>query len=180
MRISPLAFDHREHATAEALGPLPEWDLSDLYPAPDAPEITRDLDWLRGECAAFAADYEGKMTGLGASGMLEAVQRYERIENVSGRIMSYAGLRHYQNSIDPARAKFFGDMQSAMTDITAPLVFVPLEINRIEESALEGWLDEAPLPAHPRGQAVPTLRRTREVPARPVRGGCCGMESSLR
>ena len=32
--------------------------------------------------------------------------------------MSYAGLRHYQNTLDPARAKFFGDMQAKVTDLT--------------------------------------------------------------
>ena len=40
------------------LGALPEWDLSDLYAAPDAPELARDTDWLGAECRTFAADYE--------------------------------------------------------------------------------------------------------------------------
>ena len=39
----------------KALGPLPEWDLTDLYPSPDAPELKRDLDWLETACASFAA-----------------------------------------------------------------------------------------------------------------------------
>ena len=38
------------------LGDLPEWDLSDLYTAPDAPELRDDFTWLETECAAFAAD----------------------------------------------------------------------------------------------------------------------------
>ena len=29
---------------AVALGDLPEWDLADLYPGIDAPELRRDLD----------------------------------------------------------------------------------------------------------------------------------------
>ena len=40
------AFDAREPAAGEGLGPLPEWDLTDLYAAPDAPELARDLAWL--------------------------------------------------------------------------------------------------------------------------------------
>ena len=47
------------------LGDLPEWDLTDLYPAPDAPELTRDLDWLDKACADFAKSYEGKLASLG-------------------------------------------------------------------------------------------------------------------
>ena len=50
------------------LGDLPEWDLSDLYAGEDAPELTRDLEWLECECAAFASDYEGKLEGLDADG----------------------------------------------------------------------------------------------------------------
>ena len=46
------------------LGDLPEWDLSDLYTAPDAPELSDDLTWLETECAAFAAEYEGKLLSL--------------------------------------------------------------------------------------------------------------------
>lgn len=133
------AFDAREGESPEhRLGRLPEWNLTDLYAAPDAPEIARDIDWLRAECLAFAADYEGKLAALDAAGLLGAIERYERIETVSGRLMSYAGLRYYQNTIDPVRAKFFGDTQSRLTDASTPLVFFTLELNRIEDEALAG------------------------------------------
>ncbi|TCP44010.1 M3 family oligoendopeptidase [Rhodovulum marinum] len=126
------------NATAQGgLGDLPEWDLSDLYPAPDAPEIERDMGWLETECAGFAADYEGKLAGLDAAGMLGCVQRYEAINRVSGRIMSYAGLRYYQNTVDAERAKFLSDCQDRITTFTTPLVFFTLELNRIEDAKLE-------------------------------------------
>ena len=60
--------DANASSGTDDLGPLPEWDLTDLYPAPDAPELTKDLDWLEGECAAFAAEYEGKLATLDAAG----------------------------------------------------------------------------------------------------------------
>jgi oligoendopeptidase F len=77
-----------------AFGDLPEWDLTDLYPSPDSPEITRDMAWLETECAAFAADYEDKLATLDAAGLLRAVQRYEQIDVIAGRILSFAGLRY--------------------------------------------------------------------------------------
>src|SRR4028118_741654 len=105
------------------LGRLPDWDLSDLYAAPDAPELKRDMDWLEGACAGFAADYEGQLATLdappatappppsarpprAAAARRGAVRRYERIERVAGRIMSYAGLRYYQLTTEGERAKF--------------------------------------------------------------------------
>ncbi|PPB80199.1 oligoendopeptidase F [Albidovulum inexpectatum] len=123
------------NASGGALGELPEWDLSDLYPSPDAPEISRDLDWLERACADFAASYEGKLATLDAAAMLECVRAYERIEMKAGRIMSYAGLRYYQNTTDAARAKFLSDCQDRITRYTTPLVFFSLEFNRIDDTA---------------------------------------------
>ncbi len=129
---------HDANATAGGgLGDLPEWDLSDLYTAPDAPEVSRDMAWLEKACAGFAADFEGKLAGLDAAGMLDCIQRYERIEAVAGRIMSYAGLRYYQNTVDAGRAKFMSDCQDKVTDFTTPLVFFSLEFNRIEDAAYQ-------------------------------------------
>jgi len=122
-------------AAAGGLGDLPEWDLTDLYAAPDAPEVGRDMAWLEAECAAFARDYEGKLATLDAAAMLDCVGRYERIEATAGRIMSYAGLRYYQNTTDPVRGKFIADCQDRITAFTTPLVFFSLEFNRIEDAA---------------------------------------------
>ncbi|MEX0279468.1 MAG: M3 family oligoendopeptidase [Ruegeria sp.] len=121
---------------ADNLGDLPEWDLTDLYTSQDAPELTRDLDWLEGECASFAADYEGKLAELDAGDLLTCVQRNEKINGIAGRIMSFAGLRYYQLTTDADRAKFLSDMQEKITIFTTPLVFFTLEINRIDDDVL--------------------------------------------
>ncbi|KIC31961.1 M3 family oligoendopeptidase [Leisingera sp. ANG-S5] len=138
-----LPFPVRDaNATAGSggLGDLPEWDLSDLYASEDAPELARDLEWLEKECAAFAADYEGKLADLDADGLLECVQRNEKINNIAGRIMSFAGLRYYQLTTDAARAAFLSDCQEKVTIATTPLVFFTLELNRIEDSVMNAHL----------------------------------------
>ncbi len=116
-------------------GDLPNWDLTDLYPAPDAPEIKRDMDWLEAECAAFAKDYQGKLADLDPKAMHTCILRNEKISSIAGRIMSYAGLRYYQNTTDPERAKFMSDCQDKITGYTTPLVFFTLEFNAIEDEA---------------------------------------------
>ncbi len=126
---------------AAPFGDLPEWDLSDLYTAEDAPELTRDMGWLDTECAAFAADYEGKLADLSADEMLTCVERYEQIDVIGGRIMSFAGLRYYQNTMDAGRAKFLSDCQDKITTFTTPLVFYSLEINRIPDDVLAAKFD---------------------------------------
>ena len=67
--------DANASAGGEPLGNLPEWDLSDLYTGEDAPELKRDLDWLEEACASFARDYDGKLAGLDADGLLDCVLR---------------------------------------------------------------------------------------------------------
>ncbi len=134
--------DAQAESGADNLGDLPEWDLSDLYAAPDAPELARDLDWLETECAAFAADYEGRLADLDADALLTCVQRNEKISTTAGRVMSFAGLRYYQLTTDADRAKFLSDCQEKVTNFTTPLVFFTLELNRIEDDALRARFAE--------------------------------------
>ena len=145
MHPTPL-FDAQDAAAAE-FGALPEWDLTDLYPAPDAPELARDLDRLRADCAAFETDYKGRLADLTPAEMLACIRRYEDIDRLGGRIMSYVGLRYYQNTTDPARAKMMGDMQVRVTDDTTPLVFFSLEFNRIPDATYQAMFTAADGPA---------------------------------
>ncbi|MEJ6389625.1 M3 family oligoendopeptidase [Gymnodinialimonas ulvae] len=133
----------REAATEAGgapLGGLPEWDLSDLYEGQDAAELKRDLDWLESACRSFAEDYEGKLADLDAAGLLECTLRYEKIDVIAGRIMSFAGLRYYQKTTDGERAKFMSDMQDKITAFTTPLVFFSLEFNRIDDGRYDAMM----------------------------------------
>ncbi|MEP2640550.1 M3 family oligoendopeptidase [Roseobacter sp.] len=130
--------DANATGSAAPLGNLPEWDLSDLYTGEDAMELKRDLDWLEQACASFATDYDGNLAGLDAPGFLDCVLRNEKINQVAGRIMSFAGLRYYQQTTDAGRAKFMADLQEKITNFTTPLVFFTLEINRLADDHLDG------------------------------------------
>lgn len=142
-KFRPL-LDANASPAAGDLGPLPDWDLTDLYPSPDSAEFARDMSWLKQSCAGFAETYQGKLATLSAEGLLDCVQTYERIETTGGRVMSYAGLRYYQNTLDSDRAKFMADAEGEITDFTASLVFFSLEFNRLEDDHLAKLLAESP------------------------------------
>ncbi|MBA3909281.1 MAG: oligoendopeptidase F [Rhodobacter sp.] len=131
------------HAASGGFGDLPDWDLSDLYLSPDAPDFAFDMAALDKGCSAFAATYEGKLAGLGAAALLACVQEYEQIDVLAGRLMSYAGLRYYQNTMDSERAKFMADAQDRVTNATTPLVFFSLEFNRLEDAHLNRLMAES-------------------------------------
>ena len=132
------------------LGALPEWNLADLYPGMDSPEYARDLEKAARICAEFAARWRGKLSEIAAgpqagAQLLEAVQDYEDIEDLLGRIMSYAGLIYSGDTTDAARAKFYGDAQEKITNASSDLLFFTLELNRIDDALLETAMNESAL-----------------------------------
>jgi oligoendopeptidase F len=135
---------------AKALGELPEWNLTDLYPAIDAPEVKRDLEKSEAECIAFEDTYKTKLAGLARGeapgrALAEAVKRYEAIDDVLGRLISYAGLVYAGDTTDPVRSKFYGDMQERITAASSHLLFFTLELNRIDDAVLEAAMADPAL-----------------------------------
>jgi oligoendopeptidase F len=129
-------------ARKSALGALPEWNLADLYAGLDDPSIKRDLDRADAECLAFENAYKGKLDDLarspqGGAALAEAVRAYEAIDDLMGRLGSFAGLLHAGNTVDPARTKFYGDVQERLTAASTHLLFFSLELNRIDDALLE-------------------------------------------
>jgi oligoendopeptidase F len=127
---------------ANALDALPEWNLSDLYPGTESAALKADLDWVETECAAFEKAYKGNLEKIATSSsagrdLAAVVKRYEKIEDVSGRLGSYAGLLHAGDAADPALSKFYGDMQERLTAAFLHLLFFTLELNRIDDAVLE-------------------------------------------
>src|SRR4051812_42256218 len=128
--------------TASKPGKLPEWNLADLYSGIDAPEVARDLDRMDGECNAFEQDYKGKLAEQiakddGGSWLAAAVKRYEAIDDLAGRLGSYAGLVHAADSVDPKISKFYGDVSERLTAASVHLLFFALELNRIDDAVIE-------------------------------------------
>ncbi len=130
------------------LGDLPEWNLKDLYPGLDSPEVKRDLELADSECAAFEQDFKGRLAALAAGeggALAKAVARYEAIDDRLGRLMSYASLMYAGNNTDPARAKFYGDVQERITAASLHLLFFTLELNRIDDAQLEAAMRDPAL-----------------------------------
>jgi oligoendopeptidase F len=123
-------------------GKLPEWNLADLYSGIDAPEVVADLQKMDKECVAFETDYKGKLAEHaakedGGRWLAEAVRRYEAIDDLAGRLGSYAGLVHAGDSVDPAISKFYGDVSERLTAASVHLLFFALELNRVDDSVIE-------------------------------------------
>jgi oligoendopeptidase F len=143
-------------APGSALGPLPEWDLSDLYPGRDSAELKRDLARTEADAGAFRERYEGKLQSLSGAALGAAIATYERLQETLGRVMSYAYLVYAGNMEDAEIGRFFQNMQEKVNAISTVLLFFTLELNRIEDRDLEPKLGAAELARY-----APWLRDTR-------------------
>ncbi|MFD2234649.1 M3 family oligoendopeptidase [Phaeospirillum tilakii] len=130
------------HGSAGANEALPEWDLSDLYPGTDCPQLDRDLSEVATAAKGFETRFAGQLASLDSAGFAAAIAEYERIGEVFGRIMSYAQLHYAGNVADAARGRFMQGMQERVTDISTHTLFFTLEINRLDDATLERLLTD--------------------------------------
>ena len=131
-------------------GELPEWNLADLYPGRDSPELQAALARAEESSEAFAGRWRGKLAEIAAgpeagSRLAEAVREYEGLDDLLGRIISFAGLLHAGNTVDPAISKFYGDVQERITNAATHLLFFTLELNRIDDAVLAVAMEDPAL-----------------------------------
>ena len=153
-RTMPVVSAPAEQTAAAdpALGLLPVWRLADLYPSKDAPALKADID----KATALTKDFEEKWKGRladaagssGPDGIGQALAEFEALEDLLGKIGSFAGLTYFADTSDPANGKFYGDIQSKLTDLSAHLLFFALELNRIDDAVIDACMDRDPQAAH--------------------------------
>ncbi|HAO43390.1 MAG TPA: oligoendopeptidase F, partial [Afipia sp.] len=85
----------------------------------------------------------------GGEWLAEAIRSYEAIDDLAGRLASYAGLAHAGNTVDAAISKFYGDVSERITAASTHLLFFALELNRVDDEVIE------------RAMAVPSLNHYR-------------------
>ncbi len=191
-RRRPAFHQARSATEAQALGPVPRWNLADLYAGMDAPAFAADLDRAGQEAERFAADYRSRLAGLaggpdGSARLAEAVERYEALDEALGRAASYAQLLYTEDTSDPARAKFMADAQDRVTTVSSNLLFFTLELNALPDETLDRLAAAAAagaLPAlarrHPEGPAAPARDQARTAVPREGRDGPRRLDAALR
>ena len=139
-------------ATNAALGDLPAWKLSDLYPSAASTAFVSDMEKAGKAAIAFEEKWKGKLadaaTKTGDAGVGAALKEYEALDDIMGRLGSFAGLTYFSNTSDPANGKLYGDVQARLTDYSAHLLFFPLELNRIDDAVMDACMANDPAAGH--------------------------------
>ena len=147
---APSLAARSDAVEAMQIGDLPSWNLDHLYPGMASPEFARDLAEVQHEAKQFSQRYAGKLDAIarsesGSEALFEAVRDYEQLADRLGRIMSYAGLNYATDTSDPERGKFYGDAQEKLTAASSELLFITLELNRIDDKVLDRVAESEPL-----------------------------------
>lgn len=147
-----MPFPRPVHAPQSAasgdLGTLPEWDLTDLYPSMEAPEVAQDLQESLERAKTFETSYKGRLAEMAQENipaLVTAIRAYEDLEDLMGRLISFAGLVYAGNTIDPPSQKFYGDVQEQITTASSHLLFFTLELNTVEDDVIEAALNDGQL-----------------------------------
>ncbi|HMF68725.1 MAG TPA: M3 family metallopeptidase, partial [Phyllobacterium sp.] len=135
-----------------ALGLLPEWNLGDLYPSTESSELKADLKKADELAVEFENRWKGNLAAEAAKpkggDFAQSIQEFEALEELIGKIVSFAGLVYAGDTSDPKRAKLYGDIQQKMTDASTHLIFYSLELNRIDDTVIEKAMGDNPAIAH--------------------------------
>ena len=123
-------------AEAHDSAALPGWDLTDLYPAPDSDALRRDLDQAAAAAEALHEEFAGRVASLDGEALGGLIARYEAIQETLDRLTSYAYLVYCTAMDDAETAQFFQTVREETTTTGSRLLFVTLELNRIEDDAL--------------------------------------------
>jgi len=142
----------------------PLWDLSDLYASRDDARLAADLARARQKVETLNG-LRGRLVGASndpaalGSILHEAIGLYEQASDVLGALGAYAFLSASTARDDAGAQGFEADVREKITAIATPTVWLTLEINQIDDAALE-----AALQAHA-GAARwrPWLRRVRAM-----------------
>ena len=149
---APAMQQPEASAGAAGLADLPVWKLSDLYPSADSPEFAEAMKTAQEESLAFETKWKGKLadaaTKTGDAGLGQALKEMDALDDLIGRIGSFAGLTYYSDMTDGANAKFFGDVQAKLTDLSSHLLFFTLELNRVDDAVIDAAMTNDPLAGH--------------------------------
>jgi oligoendopeptidase F len=136
----------------QALGILPEWNLADLYPSTESSELKADLQKAGELAIAFETRWKGTLAAEAAKpqggSFAQSIREYESLDDLMGRIGSYAGLVYASDTSNPNHAKLYGDIQQKLTDASTHLIFYGLELNRIDDAVVEKAMNDNPAVGH--------------------------------
>lgn len=117
------------------------WDLSDLYNAPDDPQIETDMQSITEQADAFDKAYRGRVAQLSAAELNTALQEAEAIFAKLSRLDSYATLAWTTDTQNVVWGKLLAKIQEFSARIQQTILFFQIEWINLPDDAAQALLD---------------------------------------
>jgi oligoendopeptidase F len=136
-----MSKDLKEKTGAENI----TWDLSDLYDSIDDPALKNDKKKVISLADDFASDYKGKVAELDEEGMKKALEDYEELLEIIGKIGSYAHLIWSTNTNKPEYGKLMQEANELSSEIHQKLVFFDVEWLAVDDEQADKLIESEEL-----------------------------------
>ena len=140
----------------KAVATSPSWDLSDFYSSIKDKKIAADLKKIDLETKSFSKNFAGKITKLEAEKLFKAIEKYQEICELIGKISCYAQLLYASDLSNQNNIAFYQNTTEKLSQYEALLIFFTLELNQIDDKKLTVLLKNSDLKKY-----QPFIRDTR-------------------
>ncbi len=127
------------------LGLVPTWNLTDFYSSIKDKQIIRDFEFIDKEIKIFSKKYLKKVNNINAPIFFEAIEHYEKISEIIGKISSYSYLIYASNLSDQVNISFYQNTLEKLSKFESQIIFFTLEINDIAEEKIKKLLKDSKL-----------------------------------
>jgi len=127
------------------LGLVPTWNLTDFYSSIKDKQITRDFEFIDKEIKIFSKKYLKKVNNINAPIFFEAIEHYQKISEIIGKISSYAYLIYASNLSNQVNISFYQNTLEKLSKFESQIIFFTLEINDIAEEKIKKLLKDSKL-----------------------------------
>lgn len=131
-----------------AAAALPAWDLTDFYPATNSEKCAKDQKKSLNASRTFAKEYKGKVAKLSAKKLAEAIKQYEKLNDLLGKLASYAQLQYALDCTNATILQFYQNIHEHVNACSSEVLFFTLELNAVAEKDLKAKLKVSDELAH--------------------------------
>ena len=118
------------------------WNLGDLYAEIDDPAFANDQVIVLERAQSFATKYRGRIADLAASEFLALLNEYEAIQDMAGKIGSFAYLLWSTNTQDAAYGKTVQSTNELGSKLSQVMVFFRVEWLALDEQQAQQLIND--------------------------------------
>jgi pepF/M3 family oligoendopeptidase len=115
----------------------PAWDLGNVYPGPDSPEVRADLARARELLAGLRESTAGLADDPDPRALARLMEAYNTAADLVSTLRAYANCLVTADSSDQAAARLEGTVTVLTADFSSALVRLPILLGRLDAGRLE-------------------------------------------